>query len=382
MRCDGDQRRRRGAPQNGEPLAHWSLQKEETFQMPTKPFRIALSGDFRQRDGSPTYTDFDLAPLRAAPGVELAFLEPSNPLRPEQTADFDALILLTSAFTRQSIHSNGRLAIVSRFGVGYDAVDIPACTEAGIVVAITPDAVRRPVAVSIIAMLLALTGKLMVKSRLTAEGAEGFAKRRDHMGVGLVGRVLSSIGVGNIGAEMFRLAKPFDMKFIAHDPFAKPELAAELGVELVSLDDVFRRADFLTVNCPLSEETRRLVNAQRLALMKPTAYLINTARGPIVDQAALTQVLREGRIAGAGLDVLEVEPPDSRDPIFQLDNVIITPHALCWTDECFGATGRLAIEAVLDVMRGGAPRVPVNPAVLQSPRWRQRSEHLKSLTAA
>jgi len=350
--------------------------------MSNKLFRIALSGDFRQADGSSTYHDFDLTPLRAEAGVELAFLEPSNPLRPEQIADFDALILLTSAFNRQSIHPNGRLAIIARFGVGYDAVDIPACTEAGIVVTITPDAVRRPVAVSIITLLLALAGKLMVKSRLTGEGAAGFAKRRDHMGVGLVGRVLGSIGVGNIGAEMFRLAKPFDMKFVAHDPFAKPEFAAELGVELVSLEDVFRRSDFLTVNCPLSEQTRRLVNAERLALMKPTAYLLNTARGPIVDQAALTKALCEGRIAGAGLDVLEVEPPDPRDPIFELDNVILTPHALCWTDQCFGAIGRLAIEAVLDVMRGGAPRVPVNPAVLQSPRWRQRREHFKSLAAA
>jgi D-3-phosphoglycerate dehydrogenase len=350
--------------------------------MPSKPFRVAFSGDFREPDGSPTYTDLDLTPLRVQPGVEVVFLDPANPLRPEQTADIDALILLTSAFTRESIHPNGRLAIVSRFGVGYDAVDIAACTEAGIVVSITPDAVRRPVAVAIITLLLAVTGRLMGKSRLTAQGAAGFAKRREHIGTGLVGRVLGSIGVGNIGGEMFRLAKPFDMKFIAHDPFVKPEVAAELGVELVSLEDVFRRADFLTVNCPLSEKTRRLVSAEQLALMKPTAYFINTARGGIVDQAALTRVLREGRIAGAGLDVLEVEPPDPHDPIFELDNVLVTPHALCWTDQDLAATGRLAIEAVLDVLRGNAPRVPINPAVLKSPRWQKRIADLKARAAS
>ena len=131
------------------------------------------------------------------------------------------------------------------------------------------------------------------------------------MGVGLVGRTLGSLGIGNIGAEVFRLAKPFDMKFIAHDPFADKAVAAELGIELVGLEDLFRRADVLSVSCPLTPETRHIVNAERLALMKPTAYLINTARGPIVDQKALTKVLQERRIAGAGLDVLEQEPPDA-----------------------------------------------------------------------
>ena len=119
----------------------------------------------------------------------------------------------------------------------------------------------------------------MVKDRLTREAAAGFAKRGEYMGVGLVGRTLGSIGIGNIGAELFRLIKPFDMKLIAHDPYADPKLAAELGVELVGLEDVFRRSDFVSVSCPLTPETRHLVNADRLALMKPTAYLINTARG-------------------------------------------------------------------------------------------------------
>ena len=128
------------------------------------------------------------------------------------------------------------------------------------------------------------------------------------------------------------------MKLIAHDPYADSNLAAELGVELVGLADVFRRADIVSVSCPLTPETHHLVNAERLALMKPTAYLINTARGPIVDQKALTEVLEERRIAGAGLDVLEKEPPDADDPILRLDNVIFGPHALCWTDHASPAT--------------------------------------------
>ncbi len=214
-------------------------------------FRVALSGDFKKADGSPTFPDFDVTPLQQAPGVEVVYLENANPVRAEQIADFDALILLMPRFGRESIHPNGRLSVVARFGVGYDTVDVPACTEAGIPLVITPDGVRRPVAVSIIALMLALTGKMLIKDKLTRSGPEAFAKRVDHMGVGLVGRTLGSIGIGNIGAEMFRMAKPFDMKFIAHDPFADKAVAAELGIELVSLEDVFRRADVLSVNCPL-----------------------------------------------------------------------------------------------------------------------------------
>jgi len=341
-------------------------------------FRVALSGDFKKTDGSPTYPDFDLEPLRAAPGVEMEFLESQNPLRAEQLADFDALILLAHRFSRESIHPNGRLAVVARFGVGYDTVDVEACTDAGVALVITPDGVRRPVAVSIITLMLALTGKLMVKDRLTREAAAGFARRSDHMGVGLVGRTLGSLGIGNIGAETFRLAKPFGMHFIAHDPYADQAVAAELGIELVGLEEVFRRADILSVSCPLMPETRHLVNAERLALMKPTAYLINTARGPIVDQNALTRVLQEGRIAGAGLDVLEQEPPDPEDPILKLDNVILAPHALCWTDQCFAGNGAADIRAVLDVQHGREPRGVVNRSVLASEAWRSKLHAFKA----
>ena len=141
-------------------------------------------------------------------------------------------------------------------------------------------------------------------------------------------------------------------------------VAAELGIELVGLEDVFRRADVLSVSCPLTPETRHLVNAERLALMKPTAYLINTARGPIVDQKALTKALQERRIAGAGLDVLEQEPPDADDPILKLDNVILAPHALCWTDQCFAGNGAADVKAVLEVQHGRVPRGVVNREVL------------------
>jgi phosphoglycerate dehydrogenase-like enzyme len=337
-------------------------------------FRVALSGDFRKADGSLTFPDFDLEPLRNAPGVEVEFIESANPIQGEQLEEFDALILLIHRFGPESVPKSGRLGVVARFGVGYDTVDVDACTRAGIALVITPDGVRRPVAVSIITLMLALTGKLMVKDRLTREGPAGFAQRAEHMGVGLVGRTLGSLGIGNIGAEMFRMAKPFDMRFIAHDPYADKRVAEELGIELVGLEELFRQADVLSVSVPLSPETHHIVNAERIGLMKPTAYLINTARGPIIDQKALTRALTERRIAGAGLDVLEKEPPDADDPILKLDNVILAPHALCWTDQCFAGNGAADVRAVLEVQHGRAPRGVVNRGVLESPVWKQRLE--------
>jgi phosphoglycerate dehydrogenase-like enzyme len=336
------------------------------------PFRVALSGDFKKADGSPTFPDFDLTPLREAQNVETVFLDNVSPLKPEQLEDFDALILLAHRFDASSVPKSGRLAVIARFGVGYDTVDVPACTAGNIALAITPDGVRRPVAVSIITFILALTGKLMVKDRLARQGGPGFAARGEHMGVGLVGKTLGSLGVGNIGAEMFRLARPFDMTFIAHDPFADKKVAAELGIELVSLEELFRRSDILCVNCPLTPETHHIVNAERLALMKPTAFFINTARGPIVDQKALTKVLQEKKIAGAGLDVFEQEPTDPDDPLLKLDNIIAAPHALCWTDQCFAGNGAADIKAVLDVMKGQVPRGVVNRDVVDKDEFKAK----------
>ena len=187
------------------------------------PFRVALSGDFRKADGSPVYPDFDLEPLRKAPNVEFAYLEPGDPVGADQLENFDAMILLGRRFTKDSIHPNGRLAVVARFGVGYDTVDVEACTRAGVALVITPDGVRRPVAVSIVTFILALSGKLMIKERLTREAAAGFARRGEYMGMGLVGRTLGSIGIGNIGAELFRLDQAFRHETDRPRPLRGPE---------------------------------------------------------------------------------------------------------------------------------------------------------------
>ena len=189
------------------------------------------------------------------------------------------------------------------------------------------------------------------------------------MGIGLTGKVFGSIGFGNIGREVFRLLRPLDMVHIACDPVAQPEAAAALGVRLVDFDTVLREADFVSVNCPLLPTTRHLVDAGALARMKPTAFLINTARGPIVDEAALTEALAARRIAGAALDVFAEEPTPRDNPLLAFDNVIATPHSLCWTDECFRRIAEDAFASVVAVARGAAPVNVVNRAVLDDPAF-------------
>jgi D-3-phosphoglycerate dehydrogenase len=161
---------------------------------------------------------------------------------------------------------------------------------------------------------------------------------------------------------------PFEMKHIAYDPMVRPEQLRGLNVELVgSLDEVMRRSDFVSVNCPLSASTRGLIGAREIALMKPTAYIINTARGPIIQERALHEALAAGRIAGAGLDVFEVEPTPRDNPILALDNVIVTPHGLCFTDECFTGIARNTFEAVRALADGAAPKYVVNREALKHP---------------
>ncbi len=336
--------------------------------------RVALSADFRRPDGSPAFPEFDLSPLQESPDIEFFYLEPCKEVPADALVGVDVLVLLSPRVTPESLAKADRLGLVARFGVGYDNVDVAACTARDVALVITPDGVRRPVAVSILTLLFALAGKLFVKDRLARRGPEGWAEKTQHNGIGLVGRTLGSLGLGNIGAEMFRLAAPLGLRFIAHDPYADPAAAAALGVELLPLEEVFRQSDFLTINCFLSEATYHLVDAERLALMKPTAYLINTARGPIVDQQALTEALREGTIAGAGLDVLEQEPPSADEPLLGMDQVIVTPHALCWTDQLFAGNGAADVEAVLAWRRGEVPRGIVNRDVVERAGWRAKRE--------
>jgi phosphoglycerate dehydrogenase-like enzyme len=329
--------------------------------MTDAPFRLGLTRDFLEPDGSLAFGDIGLDLLGTNPRLVWEFLPEHHAEIPPQVADrYDALLVLTPRVTATTLQGAGRLILIARFGVGYDSVDVDACTRNDVLLTITPEGVRRPVAASALALLLALSHKLLIKDRLTRQGR--WAEKTRHMGTGLTGRTLGVVGLGNIGREVCALSRPLDMRLLASDPHVTPDTS--LGIELLSLEDLLRAADFVIVCCALTPQTRHLLNAERLALMKPTAYLINVARGGIVDQRALTEALRQGRLQGAGLDVFEQEPIAPDDPLLEMDNVILAPHALCWTDELFRANGRDACQSVLDVAEGRAPRHVVNRAAL------------------
>ncbi len=335
------------------------------------PFRVGVTRDFLKPDGTLGFGDINLGLLDANPQIAWEFLaENTTELRPDQVRDYDALLVLSPRISAATLAESERLAIVARFGVGYDTVDVAACTRAGAILTITPDGVRRPVAHATIAFIMALSTKMFAKDRITRAGQ--WDDRFDYIGIGLTGRTLGLVGLGNIGRDVIELIRPFGMRHLAFDPYTTPEAAAAIGVELVDLDTVLRASDFVSIHCPLNEQTEGLINAARLALMQPTAYLINTARGPIVDQAALTDALRERRIAGAGIDVFEREPVDPHDPILTLDNVIVAPHALCFTDEVALGNGGSACRSILDVAAGRIPANVVNRDAIDMPAFRAK----------
>lgn len=330
-------------------------------------FRVGVTGDFLKADGTLGFGDIGLD-LFEGSEVSWEFLPAGSEVLPEQARDYDGLLVLAPQVTARTLAGTDRLKVVARFGVGYDNVDVPACTQAGVLLTITPEGVRRPVAVAAMTFLLALTHKLLIKDKLTRTGR--WLEKLEHTGQGVAGRVLGIIGLGNIGRELAALARPFGLRLLAYDPYVLPGVAAEADVALVSLDDLLRQSDYVCICCALTSDTHHLLNTERLALMKKTAYVINVARGPIVDQAALYQALREQRLQGAALDVFEREPVSPDDPILTLDNVILAPHAICWTDECFRLNGRSAIASLLDVARGVIPQNTVNRDALNHPRLR------------
>lgn len=326
-------------------------------------FRLGLTRDFLKPDGSLGFGDIGLDVLAENPRVEHEFLPDYGPELPAELArEFDGLLVLAPRVSMATVSGGDRLAIVARFGVGYDNVDIPACTQNDVVLTITPSGVRRPVAVSALAMLLALSHKLFAKDRMTREGR--WHEKLNEMGVGLTGRTLGLVGLGNIGREILRVTAPLEMRPVAFDPYVVPSQAQQIGVELLSLESLLEQSDFVCVCCALTPDTRHLLNRERLARMPSSSFLINVARGPIVDQKALTDLLKERRIAGAALDVFEKEPIDPDDPLLGLDNVILAPHAVCWTDELFLGNGQAACRSILDVAAGRIPEGVVNRDVL------------------
>lgn len=267
--------------------------------------------------------------------------------------------------TPESLDALPHCGGIIRTGSGTDNVPVAAATERGIVVANTPEAHHDAVSNHAIGLLLAVMRHIVPRDRSTRAG--GWDQSPFKRGWHLHGQTLGLIGFGLAARLVAKKMSGFDIVPVAYDPFVSGEVMAQAGVRAASLDDVLAEADFVLVHCPLTAQTYHLVGERELRRMKPSAILINTARGPIIDEPALVRALTEGWIAAAGLDVLEQEPPAPDHPLFGLSNVVLTPHIAGQSDEDQGLCWQLSVEAALALAQGRWPRAYVNRDV--KPRW-------------
>ena len=276
-------------------------------------------------------------------------------------ASSNALLVTYAKISADTIQKMPRCRVISRFGIGVDNVDIEAATAAGIVVTKVPDYCIDEVSDHAMALLLAIVRKIPSSSARTHSGRwEMKAVVPIHR---LRGSVLGLAGFGRIPQLVAPKAQAFGMRVVAHDPFVPDEAFSRAGVERVDLPALFATSDYISVHTPLTPETRHLFNRDTFSRMKRGAYLVNTARGPIVDEAALAEALDSGQIGGAALDVMTQEPPPS-SPLFGRENVIITPHTSFYSEESLVELQVKAANEVVSVLSGKPPRNPVNPEVL------------------
>ncbi len=281
----------------------------------------------------------------------------------EQAGDAAGLIIVGSPVTRRVMEALPNLKVVLRTGVGYDTIDVPAATDLGVVVVNIPDLWIREVANHALGLLLAWNrGIISLHNEIRA----GNWRWRAPGEVGsLHGETVGVVGLGNIGSAFARRVAALETTVIAHDPYVEDSHFAGLGVERVSLEDLASRSDYVSVHCLLNDETHHLISDDFLDRMKPTACLINTARGPVVDEAALIRALKENRIAGAALDVHETEPLPAGNPLLGMDNVILTPHAAFFSTPAVARVPQRCGEEVAHALAGRKPRNVVNPGVYE-----------------
>lgn len=284
----------------------------------------------------------------------------------------DGFILRIGKIDRKAIEACPGLRVITRPGVGVDNVDVKAATEYGIPVVICPAVNFHAVAEHSLALILALSKNL--KESVDENERGNFSIRSKYAATEVAGRTVSVLGFGKIGREVARLCSAIGMKVCAYDPFLEKEQITEYGYEYeADMAAAIGKGDYVTLHMPSTPKTRKMINDGMFAAFKSTAFLVNCARGDIVDESALVRVLEAGKLAGAGLDVLSAEPMDPKNPLFSFPNVIITPHMAAQTQETTGKTVTMAAEGTLAVLRGEEWSNICNPEVYKTDAWKQRA---------
>jgi D-3-phosphoglycerate dehydrogenase len=346
--------------------------------------RIGFAEDFLLADGSLSFPGYDLSPLRAEPGVEIVRIPAGARHAPADLEGLDLLVSVpgTAAIDGASLGGQSRLLGIVRVGVGCEDVDLAACTGAGVAVVLPSEAVRRPTAVAALALILALATRLVEKDRLSRKGPSAWNQRSSLRGNNIEGRVLGLLGCGSIGSDLARLVRPLGLRIVAFDPALSVDEAETIGASLTDLPGLLAQADILSIHCPLNERTRHLIDATAVARMKPGAWIVNTARGGIIEQSALAAALVSGRLGGAGLDVFEPEPLAPDDPLLAAPNLVLGGHALNWTEELDRDLADANIAALVDLLAGRVPRRLANPEVEHVPVFRHGLATLAARAAA
>lgn len=282
----------------------------------------------------------------------------------EVARDADAIINAGGRFPKRVVDELAKCRVIVQGSVGYDPIDLDAATAREIPVANLFDYCVEEVACHAMTLILACARRLMFMERVVRDGSWGRDRRGMMQRIGPVERLsqttLGIVGFGNIGKLVAERARGFGWRMLAADPYVKPEVARQYGAELVPIEQLLRESDYVTLHVFLNDQTRHMIDAKRLALMKPTAYLVNTCRGPIVDEPALIEALRAGRLAGAGLDVFEKEPIDIENPLLGMENVIVTPHVAVYSQKAIELNRTQPFDEVVRVLSGRWPRGLVN----------------------
>ncbi|MDH7570842.1 MAG: glyoxylate reductase [Armatimonadota bacterium] len=294
-------------------------------------------------------------------------LPPPREIILQKVRDLDGILpLLTDRMDAEVMDRAPRLKVIANYAVGYDNVDVPAATQRGILVCNTPGVLTETTADLAFALLMAAARHIVAADAYTRAGKWKTWGPLLFLGQDIHHATLGLVGLGRIGSEMAKRARGFDMRVLYYDPRRNTEAETRLGVEYASLERVLKESDFVSLHTPLTPETRHLIGARELAMMKPTAILINTSRGPVVDQKALYEALRNKTIYAAGLDVFDTEPIPPDDPLLTLENVTVVPHIASASFATRTRMATLAAENLIAGLTGKLPPAPVNPEVLEA----------------